>query len=225
MLFNKHLYIHGWGAVRSLFQKPSKDNFMFNECIYEMLTIHKAFSYMISDTFFHCKGKTRRRNGKTRLLHNSQGHPGVTLTVHLGPKENSEHGQLAAGIKGAQVSAWYSVNLSQGLGKGYPVLQKGVTGQLDMLVSILRSQALGSNSLASETVFWGGADIFSFMGSSVNSSSPACMQCWILFWNAPGLTFVGLGKTLVTWNSSSPKFTAKSYVTSLVQKVFPHIFC
>lgn len=54
-------------------------------------------------------------------------------------------------------------------------MQKRVTGQLDRLVSILRSQALGSNSLASETVFWEG-QIFSHLqihGSTIQAQ-PAC---------------------------------------------------
>lgn len=125
--------VHVCGTVRSLFQVSNKDDFICNECIYEMWNSSQIFfmCLLISDMFFLWKGKTRIEGMVRRDYSlNIQGHPFVMLTVHLGYNQNPQYAWLEAGTKAAQVSAWYTVYLS-GLGRGYSVLQKRVTGQLD----------------------------------------------------------------------------------------------
>lgn len=161
--------------------------------------------------FFFWKEKTRIK-GIRRWdfsLH-SPGHLLGTWTVHHWCNEtpqNPECGWLEVGeeessapsvVQCVFIRGWIQVALS---------CRKGDMSAWQACFCIDTNESLGSHSLLSESVFWGWVYVSSLTDSWVNPFKP-CRQCLNVFWNAPVLPC----KSLVTWNSLSPKLTCPRVV-------------
>lgn len=87
-----------------------------------------------------------------------------------------------------EASAGHSVCFSGVRGRLLCPSEKVDRSALQVCFFIGKSESLGSNGLAGDTVFWDWAYTCSRLDSWVDPFKP-CMQCLNLFRNAPGLTF------------------------------------